>query len=54
MVKRLLENSMKGSCKEPVKQNLRFKKESREKTIVCASNGKTMIVDSIAGLICKM
>lgn len=41
MVKRLFENSMKGNCKKPVKQNLGFKKESTEKTIVCASNGKT-------------
>ena len=51
MVKKLLEHFMKKNCKRLIKKNLELEKELKEKVINYMSNGKVMMIHSIAGLI---
>ena len=46
---RLLEHSMKKSCRKQAKQNSQLNKQSREKMTNCMSNGRATITYSIAG-----
>ena len=51
MVKKLQEHFMKKNCKKQIKKNSELKKQTKEKVIKYMSNGKDMIIHSIAGLI---
>ena len=50
-MKKLLENSVKKSCKRPIKKNSELKKRSTQNVTSCTSDGKVMRIHSIAGLI---
>ena len=52
--KKLQEHFMKKNCKGKAKMNSGLKNQSREKSMDCTSNGRTMITHSIAGLICTI
>ena len=54
MVKKLLEQFMKKSCKKLIKKNLDLKKNLGKNEINYMLNGKVMIIHLIAGLIKKI